>query len=118
MMRLCHAILEFIFREPNVLHHFPITECQSSDCELSSYIRPQTEESAIFTFALYILSGLADFLVGKECNGVDHQLPFSTCVGTLRIRVNTKCIFKMPFMMILLWYRVSLSDGNTKIDTE
>ena len=39
-------------------------------------------------------------------------------VGTLRIRVNTKCSFKMPFVMILLLRdRVSISDGKAKIDT-
>ena len=79
----------------------------------------------------YIRKGKCDFYVryifdqdsrfrdlGKKCNGVDYQLPFSTCVGTLRIRVNTKCIFKMPFIMILLLGdRVSISDGKTKIDT-
>ena len=52
--------------------------------------------------------------LGKKCNGVDLQLPFSTCVGTLRISVNTNCIF---MMILLLRYRVSISDGKTKIDT-
>ena len=69
-----------------------------------------------YVYVIYFIS-TRDFMIWEKCDGIDLQLPFSTCVGTLRIIVNTKCSFKMPFMMILLRYRVSISDGKTKIDT-
>ena len=67
-----------------------------------------------YVYVVYLIR-TRNFMIWEKCNGVDHQLPFYTCIGTLRILVNTKCSFKMPFMMILLRYRVSISDGKTKI---
>ena len=112
---LYDANLGFIFWQANFLHHFPIIEWKIKSIVILQW---SAKVSAIFMFTLYIWSALAISWFGKKCDGVDHQLPFSTCVGTLRIRVNTKYIFEMPSMMILLRYRVtvSISDGKTKID--
>ena len=95
--------LEFIFRQANFLHHFPIIEWKIKSIVILQW---SAKVSAIFMFTLYIWLALANSWFGKKCNGVDHQLPFPTCVGTLTIRVNTKYIFIMPFMMILLRYRL------------